>query len=443
MATDFWASSHFKRWIIDNESIRNARTIDSLYVDDPDHLSLLEIFFANLISKLGIKLSLRQRVIATATVFFRRFYLKNNYCQTCPYIVLAACCYVASKAEESPIHIKNVVSEARNLFNNEYGVPMVPMDNSKLAEMEFYLMEDLECDLVVYHPYRTLMTLVRDQGPSSNETFEKEAGELGAGVDDGPRYWGTDEGKLAMQAGGIQMAWFLINDTYRSNICVTYPPHLIAISALYLTCILQPQTRRAHVEWIDVQQAALAVAQSQTHNTRRSSRQASSTDSSQKCSRTSAAPAQDFIGFFASLNVNMRLITSIAQEMIAFYALCDRFKEDFNPGPNNQPAQSHPHRGQTVAAARFARTQSQTQTQSLASTGSRSGSGTGSMPVTPSGISGAGLESAHGGEQGSFEVNSAFLIRLLVTMQANREVHLTSVNPMAVNKMLERAQAAG
>ncbi len=35
-----------------------------------------------------------------------------------------------------------------------------------------------------------------DQGPSLNETFEKEAGELGAGVDDGPRYWGTDEGKI-------------------------------------------------------------------------------------------------------------------------------------------------------------------------------------------------------------------------------------------------------
>ncbi len=151
----------------------------------------------------------------------------------------------------------------------------------------------------------------------------------------------------------------------------------------------------------------------------------------------------------------MRLITSIAQEMIAFYALCDRFKEDFNPGPNNQPAQSHSHGGQTIAAARFARTQSQTQTQSLASTGSRSGSGDWQyasdsertqwrgVGVTPSGLSGVGLESAHGGEQGSFEVNSAFLIRLLVTMQANREVHLTSVNPMAVNKMLERAQAAG
>ena len=71
-----------------------------------------------MISKLGKKLGLRQRVIATAIVFFRRFYLKNSYCETDPFIVIAACCYVAAKAEESPVHIKNVVTEARLLFGS-------------------------------------------------------------------------------------------------------------------------------------------------------------------------------------------------------------------------------------------------------------------------------------------------------------------------------------
>lgn len=57
---------------------------------------------------------------ATATVFFRRFYIKNSYCETDPFIVIAACCYVAAKAEESPVHIKTVVTEARLLFGSEY-----------------------------------------------------------------------------------------------------------------------------------------------------------------------------------------------------------------------------------------------------------------------------------------------------------------------------------
>jgi len=69
------------------------------------------------IAKLGRKLQVRQRVMATASVYFRRFYLKNSYSETDPFMVIAACCYVAAKAEESPVHIKNVVSEARNVFS--------------------------------------------------------------------------------------------------------------------------------------------------------------------------------------------------------------------------------------------------------------------------------------------------------------------------------------
>lgn len=176
-------------------------------------------------SKLGNKLNMRQRVIATATVFFRRFYLKNSYCDTDPYLVIAACCYVAAKAEESPVHIKTVIVEARNVFGTcatiyiymsprlifsglgEYNIRHFPTDNSKLAEMEFYLVDDLECDLVVFHPYRTLMALVRDTSQAEQTIEEKEAGELGAGIEDGPRYWGTGEGKLDMHCGGIQNAW--------------------------------------------------------------------------------------------------------------------------------------------------------------------------------------------------------------------------------------------
>ena len=79
-------------------------------------MNTLTDFREEVITKLGKKLQLRQRVIATATVFFRRFYLKNSYCETDPFIVIAACCYVAAKAEESPIHIKNVMTESRALF---------------------------------------------------------------------------------------------------------------------------------------------------------------------------------------------------------------------------------------------------------------------------------------------------------------------------------------
>lgn len=87
----------------------------------------------------------------------------------------------------------------------EYGVKTFPSDNSKLAEMEFYLVDDLECDLTVFHPYRTLMAICTKEG--SSENGDSEAGEFGAGIQDIPRYWGTGEGKLELQEGALQMAW--------------------------------------------------------------------------------------------------------------------------------------------------------------------------------------------------------------------------------------------
>ena len=71
--------------------------------------------------------------------------------------------------------------------------------------MEFYLVDDLECDLTVFHPYRTLMAICTKEG--SPESNDPEAGELGAGIQDAIRYWGTGEGKLELQEGALQMAW--------------------------------------------------------------------------------------------------------------------------------------------------------------------------------------------------------------------------------------------
>jgi cyclin C len=88
-----------------------------------------------------------------------------------------------------------------------YGVKNFPSDNSKLAEMEFYLVSDLGCDLIVFHPYRTLLTLC---GREAAHAVVSEAGEVGVGIDNGPRYWGTGEGRLELEEGPLQTAWHVI-----------------------------------------------------------------------------------------------------------------------------------------------------------------------------------------------------------------------------------------
>jgi hypothetical protein len=104
-------------------------------------------FNSTVIHKLSKRLSLRQQVTATAIVYLRRFYLKSNYCgrlsrgpsgvcflrdlqysdarslDTDPCLIAAACIYLASKSEETPAHIKNVVTEARAVFSGTTGMP--------------------------------------------------------------------------------------------------------------------------------------------------------------------------------------------------------------------------------------------------------------------------------------------------------------------------------
>lgn len=78
-------------------------------------------------------------------------------------------------------------------------------------------MDDLECDLIVFHPYRTLLALCNKDFGNSNSSSdspaeEAEAGELGTGIgaDDGPRYWGTGQGQLELSEGGLQTAWYIL-----------------------------------------------------------------------------------------------------------------------------------------------------------------------------------------------------------------------------------------
>ncbi|KAF5372017.1 hypothetical protein D9615_008128 [Tricholomella constricta] len=376
------------------------------------------------ISKLGKKLGLRQRAIATATVFFRRFYLKNSYCETDPFIVIAACCYVAAKAEESPVHIKNVVAESRSLFSHEaYNVKHFPSDHTKLAEMEFYLVDDLECDLVVFHPYRTLLTLCKKEVTDTTSLFGSEEGEadevgVGLGAEDGTRYWGTGEGQLELSEGALQTAWFIINDTYRSDLCLLHPPYIIAIAAIYLTYTLHAPTSKAVLPDLGSSDKPAQAADPPAPQPRRSSRQAHHAQAVEEPKKP-----QDPIAFFAELNVSLPLIATVSQEIISLYALWERYKEGGAPDAARGQGQSpHGSTGGPVSPAKR--------------------SAPGSNVGTPMEVEDVG---EGWGEEEEY-VTPKFLSGLLMRMREGRlgdMAHPASGRPVAINKMLERTQAAG
>ena len=55
------------------------------------------------------------RVTTTATTYFKRFYLRNNFCVIDPRLVYVGCLYLASKAEESLIQAKHLVMYVKKL----------------------------------------------------------------------------------------------------------------------------------------------------------------------------------------------------------------------------------------------------------------------------------------------------------------------------------------
>ena len=120
MSSNFWTSSHCKYHLHTRASLQSSPgRVTDLQYGTPRQLYLLHIWFAGLIQKVGKRLGLKPVPIATATVFFKRFYVKNAICETNPYLVLAACVFVAAKVEETPVHIKLCATEAKNAFNGE------------------------------------------------------------------------------------------------------------------------------------------------------------------------------------------------------------------------------------------------------------------------------------------------------------------------------------
>ncbi|KAF8302528.1 cyclin-like protein [Clavulina sp. PMI_390] len=342
MATSYWTSSQYKHWVVDRVTLRHARA-DDLRHASARELALITIFFANVITRLGKRLEMRQQVIATAIVFFRRFYLKNSYCETEPFFVAAACCYVAAKVEEAPVHLKSVVGEARNLFGQEWHIHSIPSDHTKLGEMEFYLLEDLEFNLVVFHPYHDLADLCTTQDAEDN--LAKKGLQTG-----------KERGKLVLDEGAMQTAWFIINDSFRTELCLVHPPYLIAVAALYMTCVLHnsisgklhPPNQPQPPTSAPMSAGGFASARQSPAPfplDGRSTPTASSSLTPISTTPTSMSPRDEILNFLASLNVSLETVSTVCQEIMSMYSLWDTFTDRSEQDKNRRNDRRESQRG--------------------------------------------------------------------------------------------------
>ena len=223
MAGNFWESSHHGQWILSAQDLSRERATDLETLSEDEYQNIFA-FFADFLQVLGEMLKIRQQVVATATLYFRRFYSRNPLRSVDPMLLMPACVTLASKVEEfGIISLKRLLPSIASLIKNKFsyafpsGYQYPYCSTSEVQECEFYLLEMLDCSLVTYQPYRPLVAYVTDMA--------------------------ADDKQL------LSLAWSVVNDSLRTDAGLLFPPFLIAIAALHMACVLLQDRGSGHKDW--------------------------------------------------------------------------------------------------------------------------------------------------------------------------------------------------
>jgi cyclin C len=238
--------------------------------------------------KMARPLGIRQQALATAQVYVRRFYLKVEIRRTNPALVLATALYLACKMEECPQHIRMILAEARHCWGT-YTV-LCPRssttngntdtsfnDISKIGECEFTLISEMNSQLIIHHPYRSLAEL---------QTHFQLTQEENA------------------------LAWSIINDHYLTDLPLLHAPHVIAITAMFLAVVLKPTQGGLQVHAAGVTNALQALGNARG-----------------QASQGAQNRATKLVDWLAESSVDMEAVAECTQELISLYEVWETYTD--------------------------------------------------------------------------------------------------------------------
>lgn len=327
MSADYWSSSQRLKWQLTREGLSECRRklvllekkmiLGGLIKDYPQitYDTNMRIYLHTLLVKLGRRLNVRQVALATSEVYLTRFLTRVSLKEINVYLLVTTCLYVSCKIEECPQHIRLIISEARNLWP-EY----IPHDVTKLAEFEFYLIEEMDIYLFLHHPYKSLLQL-RDFLQSRQQQFG-----------------------FVLTDDELQHSWSLINDSYITDLHILFPPHVIALAAVYITVVLKKNlnairsgtglvSERQNLLSLQGESSAMHIDDLMTITNGGSSSNGVDLHNSQS---NFLDPRLDedtlkidrFMDFFNYSRVNLDEVVEAMQEMINLYVAWDRYNEN-------------------------------------------------------------------------------------------------------------------
>ncbi|XP_047247414.1 cyclin-L1a [Girardinichthys multiradiatus] len=171
----------------------------------------LRILGCELIQSAGILLRLPQVAMATGQVLFHRFFYSKSFVKHSFEIVAMACINLASKIEEAPRRIRDVINvfhHLRQLRGKKTPSPLILDQNyintkNQVIKAERRILKELGFCVHVKHPHKIVVMYLQFLECEKNQTL-------------------------------VQTAWNYMNDSLRTNVFVRFQPETIACACMYL-----------------------------------------------------------------------------------------------------------------------------------------------------------------------------------------------------------------
>ncbi|KAI9028284.1 cyclin-like protein [Phycomyces nitens] len=193
------------QWLFTREELMQVPSIVNDGMSVADELRKRE-FGSELIQNIGCRIELPQITVATACVYFHRFYARESFRTYDATNMAATCVYLACKVEESSRKLGDVVTA---LMHGRFNQTKHAEEKTKyqvqcrdtILSNETTLLEILCFDLTVDNPHQLMIELAEEIRAPDN----------------------------AVQAG-----WTFANDSLRRPICLLYDPQMIAAACLLM-----------------------------------------------------------------------------------------------------------------------------------------------------------------------------------------------------------------
>ncbi|XP_056622531.1 cyclin-L1a [Triplophysa dalaica] len=213
---------------IDNSLIPDEKLSSTLSMQDGLDLeteTYLRILGCELIQSAGILLRLPQVAMATGQVLFHRFFYSKSFVKHSFEIVAMSCVNLASKIEEAPRRIRDVINvfhHLRQLRGKKTPSPLILDQNyintkNQVIKAERRILKELGFCVHVKHPHKIIVMYLQVLECEKNQTL-------------------------------VQTAWDYMNDSLRTNVFVRFQAETIACACIFLAArVLQiPLPTRPH-----------------------------------------------------------------------------------------------------------------------------------------------------------------------------------------------------